>query len=159
MCRSAAATRSNLFGGTYVFTKLSSGNGFDLKLDLTSGAIAIFVLGQASLGAGADMFLTGGNANHVFFEAQGTDLAFKAGGGSDWYGTVFTPNGGIHYGSGSGPTTFNGHFWANGVADIGHGVNGTEPPAVVPEPTSVSLVITGVGILAARHRRRASRAS
>jgi hypothetical protein len=148
------ANALNLFAGTYVFDSLSAGNGLDLNLDLTSGAILLYVLGQVTFGE-TDMFLTGGGPNDVYLEAQGTFTnAFRATGGSTWYGTVFTPNGGIHFGGSGCCSSFTGHFWANGVADIEHGVTGTLPPPAIPEPTSALLLLTGLGALTARRIRR-----
>jgi hypothetical protein len=113
-----------------------------------------------TLGSGLDIFLVnGGTANDIYLEAQGSSntFAFTAGGGSEWIGTVFTPNAGIHFGSGSSASTLNGHFWSKGFLDIEHSVTGTLPPEVVPEPAT--LILTGTALAAMAVRRRVRRRS
>ena len=137
------ACQLNLASGTYAFNTLRSGNGLDLLLDLSGGPIRILVTTIASFGS-VDVFTPqGGGTADIYLEAQGsgssTFNAFTAAGGSDWRGTVFAPNGGIHFGGSSCCSTFQGHFWSGSQVDIEHGVSGDGPP-VAAEPSSWSSV-------------------
>jgi hypothetical protein len=132
----------NLSAGIYYFNTLRSGNGLDLNLNLGGGSIEIYVTTNAAFGS-LDVFLTtGGTVDDIYLEAQGsgsaTYNAFSAAGGSDWMGTVFAPNGGIHFGGSSCCSTFQGHFWSGHHVDIEHGVSGAGPPvAATPVPWTV----------------------
>lgn len=133
----------NLSAGTYYFNQLSSANGLNLNIDLAGGSIEIYVTTKASFGS-VDVFLTsGGNAGDIYLEAQGSGTAtynaFSAAGGSDWLGTVYAPNGGIHFGGSACCSTFQGHFWSGTHVDIEHGVNG-DGPAVTVQPSTWSAV-------------------
>jgi hypothetical protein len=122
----------NLSAGTYYFNTLRSANGLRLNVDLSGGSIAIYVTTNASFGSVDVFFPSGGTASDVYLEAQGsgsaTYNAFSAAGGSDWRGTVFAPNGGIHFGGSGCCSTFQGHFWSGRHVDIEHGVSGDGPP-------------------------------
>jgi uncharacterized repeat protein (TIGR01451 family) len=147
-----------LSSGDYYFDSFQLANGTTFYMDLSNGPINIYVANQANFGADLDAVITSpvGDASDIFFEAnwQGTGtkpFAFSAGGGSDWLGTVFTPYGGIHFGSGSGPTTFQGYFWSgwNGLTstgayaglsvDIQHGVKGEPPPVKCPHVNTATV--------------------
>ena len=127
----------NLSSGTYYFNDLGAANGLDLVLDLAGGPIAIYVTTRAHFGS-VDVFLpNGGGPADIYLEAQGSGTgtynAISAGGGSDWVGTAFAPNGGIHFGGSSCCSTFQGHFWSGKHVDIEHGVNGNGPPVSVEQ--------------------------
>lgn len=125
----------NLSAGTYYFNSLHSGNGLDLRLNLQGGTIRIYVTTDAHFGS-VDVFFTSlGDASKVYLEAQGsgtaTYSAFTAAGGSDWRGTVFAPNGGIHFGGSGCCSSFEGHFWSGSFVDLEHGLTGNGPPVAV----------------------------
>lgn len=145
-----------LSAGNYFFDSISTGNGTDLILDLAGGPIKIYVTDKASFGS-VDVILKNnvGDASLIYLEAHGTgDNVFKAGGGSDWLGTAFTPNGDIHFGGSGCCSTFTGYFWAGIEVDIEHSVTGNLPPTQAPEPASLLLVSSGLaGLVAWRWRR------
>jgi hypothetical protein len=161
----------NLSSGTYYFDSIHFANNTNINLDLSGGAINIFVTGELWFGSGADVNLTnGGDSSMVYWETHEADTlnAFRATGGSDWLGTVYAPYGGIHFGSGSGPTTFEGHFWSgwdgtytnlsgNLVYErsvyIEHGVTGNLSP--IPVPAAVWLFGSGLlGLVGIARRRK-----
>lgn len=125
----------NLSAGTYYFNSLHSGNGLDLRLDLQGSTIQIYVTTDAHFGSVDVFFTTLGDASKVYLEAQGsgtaTYSAFSAAGGSDWRGTVFAPNGGIHFGGSGCCSSFEGHFWSGRFVDLEHGLTGNGPPVAV----------------------------
>jgi hypothetical protein len=124
----------NLSSGTYYFNDLGSANGLDLVLDLAGGPIAIYVTTSAHFGSVDVILPNGGGPADIYLEAKGSGSAsynaFSAAGGSDWLGTVFAPNGGIHFGGSSCCSSFQGHFWSGKHVDIEHGVNGDGPVSV-----------------------------
>ncbi len=145
--------------GTYSFDSLAFANGATLYMDLTGGPIRILVSGRARFGADLDTVITSavGDASDISLESHwagvsGTPYSFTAGGGSDWLGSVFCPYGGIHFGSGGSPSTFQGYFWSawNGYVGgsrqqavyIEHGVVGTKPPEPGPLPVLVSKTVS-----------------
>lgn len=127
----------NLSSGTYDFNELGAANGLRLVLNLAGGPIAIYVTTSAHFGSVDVVLSNGGGPDDIYLEAQGsgsaTYNAISAGGGSDWLGTAFAPNGGIHFGGGSCCSTFQGHFWSGKHVDIEHGVNGNGPPVSVEQ--------------------------
>ena len=132
----------NLSAGVYYFNSIQTGNGLDLNLDLQGGSIQIYVTNFARFGS-LDVFLTsGGSANDIYLEAQGSGTstynAFSAGGGSDWLGTVYAPNGGIHFGGSSCCSSFQGHFWSGKHVDLEHGLTGSGPVTVAPTTWSTA---------------------
>jgi len=127
----------NLSAGVYKFNSIHTGNGLDLKLDLQGGSIQVLVTTDAHFGSLDVFFTSPGSSNNVYLEAQGsgtaTYSAFSAGGGSDWLGTVFAPNGGIHFGGSGCCSSFQGHFWSGSFVGLEHGLTGSGPAvAVVP---------------------------
>ena len=124
-----------LSAGDYYFDSISTGNGLDLRIGLGGGQTNIYVTGRASFGS-VDVFLiNGGVPEDVYLESAWTGTgtlpaAFKAGGGSDWIGDVFAPNGDIHFGGGSCCSSFQGRFWSGKTVDIEHGVTGESPVPV-----------------------------
>jgi hypothetical protein len=150
------ASKLNLQSGNYFFDSLSSGNGLDLKFNLSGGAIKLFVTGKANFGS-VDVLLTnGGSASDIFLEAHGSGTnVFKAGGGSDWLGTVFAPNGEIHFGGGGCCSSFHGDFWSGLDVNIEHAVTGT--PVPTPEPATLFLLGSGLLGLTAWKRMRMRR--
>jgi hypothetical protein len=96
----------------------------------------LFVCGNVNYG-GLDILPDTLDPTKFQIYGFGTDPhnAFRAGGGSDLIGDIFTPNGGIHLGSGGSTASFKGHLWAGGQVDIEHGVNGSTPGDVIQPPS------------------------
>ena len=106
--------------GNYSFTSIHGGNGSFLN---AVPGVKIFVCNQFDFGG-----LTVGPStlqqNDLSVEAQSTDNhnAFRIGGGADWIGNVYTPNGGIHIGSGGTTGTVLGQLIAGQQVDLEHGL-------------------------------------
>jgi len=115
----------NVPGATYTFNSLKAANGVTIN---AAPGVELFVCDNVTFGKTQVLptTLTGPD-----FQVQilGTDIrnALRLGGGSHWIGDVYTPNGGIHIGSGGSTASFVGRFHAGGIVDIEHGVNGVGP--------------------------------
>ena len=139
----------NLPAGTYFLHSLTAGNGLDLNVNVSGGPVTVYVVDDVSIGSTCDVVITGGGVGLFNVETHSTSLnAFRAGGGVNWRGNIFTPNGGIHLGAGSGTGGWIGYLWAGTVVDIEHGLDGS-----VPAPGAAMLTAIA-GVLAARRRRR-----
>ncbi len=124
----------NLTAGNYFLTRLSAGNGLRINANLGSGDLKLYVTQDFSAGGVTAMNLAGGDWQNVYVETHSTTVnAFRIGGGSgtNWQGTVFTPNGGIHLGSGSSTGNIEGHLWAGTDVDLEHGLF-VAPPSLPP---------------------------
>jgi hypothetical protein len=106
--------------GNYYFNSISTGNG--AVVNAVPG-VHVFVCNTVTFGSVNVLPATLTNTDFTL-EAQGTDHhnTVRAGGGSQWIGDVFAPNGGIHIGSGGSTASVLGHLWAGGQVDIEHGV-------------------------------------
>lgn len=144
------AATLNLSAGTYYLRSLSAGNGLTINVDLAGGELNIFLTEDFNVGGTQAMNLTGGDWQDIYAEAHKTGInAFRIGGGNgtQWKGTVFTPNGDIHLGSGSSGTgVVEGYLWAGQNVDLEHGLD------VVPEPASMVLLALG-GLTVLKRRR------
>jgi hypothetical protein len=149
----------NLTAGDYYLNSLIAGNSLTINVNFgVGGDLRIFVTDAFSVGGTLAMNLTGtGSYENVFVETHHVGLnAFRigGGGGTNWSGNVFTPNGDIHLGSGSSQGFVEGYLWAGGTVDLEHGLD-VQPP--VPEPTSIALLATGLAALVAVRRFRRGR--
>ena len=61
---------------------------------MSTGEIAIFVVGDVSFAKNLDIVLSGGDSSDVFLETHGNFFLAK---NSDWFGTVFAPTGNINF--------------------------------------------------------------
>jgi PEP-CTERM motif len=150
------AATLNLTAGDYYLKSVSAGNGLTINVALGGGNIRLFITEDFSVGGTIAMNVTGGDWHNVYAEAHKSGLnAFRIGGGNgtQWKGSVFTPFGDIHLGSGSSGTgVIQGYLWAGGNVDLEHGLDVT-----VPEPTSLALLsagAVGMTLFAVKSRRR-----
>jgi hypothetical protein len=104
--------------GNYFFTSIHAGNGG--VMNATPG-VKIYTCGEFSWG-GLKVFPVTLQQNDVSVEAQSNDdhNAFRIGGGVQWVGNVYTPNGGIHLGSGGTTGTVLGRLVAGQQVDLEH---------------------------------------
>ncbi|MGH7131480.1 MAG: hypothetical protein ACREJO_05995 [Phycisphaerales bacterium] len=138
----------NLTAGVYYLHSLTAGNGLDLNVNVTGGPVTVYVVDDVVMGSTCDVVITGGAAGLFNVETHSSSVnAFRAGGGVNWRGNIFTPNGGIHLGAGSGTGGWVGYLWAGTVVDIEHGLDGS-----VPSPGAA--VLAGVAGLTVACRRR-----
>jgi hypothetical protein len=152
------AATLNLSAGDYYLKSLSAGNGLTINVNLNGGDLRLFVTEDFSAGGVAAMnFTSGGDWRNVSAETHASGLnAFRIGGGNgtQWFGSIFTPNGDIHLGSGSSGTgVVEGYLWAGGDVDLEHGLAVT-----VPEPASAAILGLGivcVMVAGCRHSRLA----
>lgn len=186
----AAANRvlKLLAPGDYYFNSIDLGSGFDLWLDLAAGMYNIFVAGDVDIAANMEVFDILGNklnpltqgalGKNLFLETHGD---FEVGSGSDWFGTVFAPDGDIRFDANA---RIAGALWAGnedgsspansgGTVSLGSGVDfsyhsanslpaqftppssGT-PGGSVPEPMSLFVwtLLISVAIIASGRPRR-----
>jgi hypothetical protein len=146
------AATLNLSAGDYFLSSVTAGNALTINADVTGGDIHLYVTLEFNAGGTVAMNLTGGTWRNVFAETHSTSVnAFRIGGGSgtNWHGSVFTPNGGIHFGSGSSNGTVEGYLWAGLDVDIEHSLD-----VIIPEPSSYVLLAIGLVGVCLWHRRR-----
>jgi hypothetical protein len=122
-----------LTAGTYFMASLTLSGTTQVHLDTTGGPISVYIVGSVTMN-NRTAIVTGSNS--LFWEVHGD---WTQGGGSDWTGTLFVPNGTAHIGSGSGVTDYRGQIWASSV-DIQHGVT----VQVIPEPSTIVLAALGL---------------
>jgi hypothetical protein len=151
------AATLNLSAGDYYLKSLMAGNGLTINVDLNGGNLRLFITEDFNAGGVSAMnFTSGGDHRNVSAETHAAGLnAFRIGGGNgtQWFGSIFTPNGDIHLGSGSSGTgVVAGYLWAGGNVDLEHGLD-----VLAPEPSSVIMLACGLaGLFARRWRRRKS---
>jgi hypothetical protein len=148
------AATLNLSAGSYFLRSLSAGNGLTINSDFTGGNIYLYITLDFNAGGTVAMNMTNGTWKNMYAETHSTSInAFRIGGGSgtNWHGTVFTPNGGIHFGSGSSSGVVEGYLWAGLDVDIEHSLD-----VIIPEPSS--FVLAGISLAAGiAHRGRRGR--
>jgi hypothetical protein len=138
------AATLNLSAGDYFLHSVTAGNGLTINANFTGGDIHLYVTLDFNAGGTVAMNMTNGTWRNMFAETHDTTVnAFRIGGGSgtNWHGSVFTPNGGIHFGSGSSNGTVEGYLWAGLDVDIEHSLD-----VIIPEPSSFALA--GIGLVA-----------
>ncbi|MGN6399881.1 MAG: MBG domain-containing protein [Flavisolibacter sp.] len=154
-------------GGNYYFKSIkNSGNFNNFVFDFQNDAnavIRIYVQGDVDLYKLNITFPNGGDASHVYMEAQGNGAtsvdkatAWSISNGASgnkrsiWYGTVYTPNGNINVGQGASEAKVVGALWSGKAINVQSGVSMTAAPLVndevikpfnPPTPGKVSTII------------------
>ena len=137
------ACHLSLSSGAYYLTKLTSGNGLRLNVDLSGGPLSVYVCGVSGegytdFGSVTTSIVAGPSdpntaSQMIKFEPQGasaTGWSFEASGSSKWLGTVFSPNGSIHFGGGGCCSSWTGQFLAQGQVNLEHAVTGSLPTEI-----------------------------
>ncbi|HZR80956.1 MAG TPA: hypothetical protein VFD92_07650 [Candidatus Binatia bacterium] len=107
--------------GDYFFDSINAGNGSTITV--TQPGTRVFVCGTVFFG-NVQVQTPAASPCDFFVEVHGSGTnAFQLGGGSNWIGDVFVPNGEIHVGSGDTTGTFAGRFFSN-MVDIEHAITG-----------------------------------
>src|SRR5688572_4537070 len=111
--------------GIYVFNSIKmTGNSNKLIFDFDNavGNYKIYIRNNADFGKLNASVVGGGTAARIYLEAQGNGTGTtipgysfiiangSSGGGSKWMGTVYTTDGGINIGAGTGSSTLTGTF-------------------------------------------------
>jgi hypothetical protein len=157
-----------LSSGDYFFKSLDLGSSNELNLQIGNGPLRIFVEQDAIFGSGLEVTVNGVTigenldaataalASNVLFESH-SDVLIDAGFLNDFFGTIYTPFGGVTmdlqdmYGSiiAAGPVTGNVYLTtqASSLLNI----------QAVPEPTSVAALVCGTAGLFFARRRKKSR--
>lgn len=77
-----------LSAGEYFFDQIQAGKELTLNLDVSAGAVAIFVSGSVSFDKDLDVNVIGGGPEDVYLE---THREFRLDKDSEWFGTIYAP--------------------------------------------------------------------
>jgi hypothetical protein len=110
--------------GTYKFNSIHTANG--VTINAVPG-VKLLVCDSFQLGAGVSVLPTTLQPGDFTVEVHGNDThnAFRLGGNPAWIGNVYTPNGGIHIGSGGSNGSVKGQLVAGGQVDLEHSLTVT----------------------------------
>jgi len=85
-----------LSAGDYYFTSLTAWTELTLELDLTDGAIGVYVAGDVSIEGLVSVEIQNGGADQFYAQANSS---WSMTGGGVWQGTIHTPGGALSIGS------------------------------------------------------------
>ncbi|MEM1108240.1 MAG: putative Ig domain-containing protein [Planctomycetota bacterium] len=141
-----------LTAGTYHFERFDGDYASNVVFDVTDGDIQVFVAQQTQIGGDSSAVVTGGDAGDVYFESQG---GFRLGYGSDWVGTVYTPDADI---TADGNNDIDGALYSGGAlvmqggstldyvaSDYLAGTSDSAPPVADTTAPEAALSVTSGG--------------
>ncbi len=142
-----------LTAGDYFFTSIVGGGAVNFNLDLSGGPINLFVTGNVTLGTFTTFTINGqpfasadpSLASQVFLETLG---GYTQGQASDFFGTIFAPNGNIVFGGFTrltGSAISGNQVVSSGSVTVNHVASDRFTGTVIPEPST--LVLAGLGVV------------
>ena len=142
----------DLSAGTYVFDSIGLGGGNTLNFTLSgSQQIVIEVVGNVTIGTNLQVFINGVSflsadpllIANIYLEDHGT---FTLGGGSDWFGTIYSSNGQLTFNS---TTRLRGAVYGGTDVNIGGGsqINFIASNFLTQVPEPLTPVMSGMGLL------------
>jgi hypothetical protein len=155
-----------LTAGNYYFDSFNSVNsalGTFLNLDVSGGAINIYVTGNVTPGAGFNMLgVTAATAHLVYLETLANFNWAAGANNGTFYGTIFASGPGTSTASGNitfgGDSTLVGRAWARRNITTDQDFTQMNAPfPSAPEPTTLTLFGVGLLALAGLSRRRMKR--